>query len=791
MKLARLSVTRIVSPCGAYALVVLSCAGSQLTWTGAVSSDWTNPANWTPQQVPRAGDDAIINSGTVIVPANAAFAVLDWGGGTISGSLTVATGAVLNLTGSATLEGSLTNAGTVVWSAAGGWGISDGGLYNLGGGLIDIQNSATLSISDSTNGYGVFNNAGTVRDSAGGVTVIYALFSNSGLMDVESGTLSLGPGGDIGGQYTTASGSMLEFGGGSYEEVGLPVFSGSGLSMISPGSFLTLTSDMIDGLAFNDCFLILAPTFQGGTITNLTLSGNAALTSTNFVSGVLNLTGVNIMGSVTVLSGAVLNIGSDNYLQGPLTNAGTVVLTGTAPWEIVNDGRTSAGAIYNLAGGLIDIQSDAVLDDFAHSGDVLFSNAGTVRKGGGTGTTSIFAQFNNSGLLDVESGTVALQQGGIVSGQYNTAAGATLDLAFGSFTEIGGAVFSGDGLSEFTAPSLTLNNNLSGNLVLQGGQLFVSPGFQGGSITNLTMSFMELISTNLVSGVFNWQGGSIRGLTVLSTGVLNISGSYDYVQGPLTNAGTVVWSGTGQWIIQNDGNARFTGAVYNQPGGLVDIQDDGSLVGNFGNNFECFNNAGTVRKSYGNVGRTAISVQFNNSGTVEDVIGTIAFNGGYAGTASSTLAFLLEATAGPSRYGQIDFASPLNMTGNLAVSTTAGFVPAPGYVFNLLNYPSATGSFGCLNLDVGGGILMQPSYGPTSLDVIARAYSTTGNRPPLFLSRAPAGLFIAWPQAFSAWELESTTNLTSRSWFPIPVACGNQALIPTVAPQQLFRLRSN
>src|SRR5690349_18718846 len=72
-----------------------------LTWTGSISSDWNNPTNWTPPQVPTATDHVIINSGSVTMPANGFFGAMDWSGGTINGFLTVASNAVLNISGSA------------------------------------------------------------------------------------------------------------------------------------------------------------------------------------------------------------------------------------------------------------------------------------------------------------------------------------------------------------------------------------------------------------------------------------------------------------------------------------------------------------------------------------------------------------------------------------------------------------------------------------------------------------------------------------------------------------------
>jgi hypothetical protein len=141
-----------------------------MTWTGSVSTDWNNPTNWTPQQVPIASDHVTINSGSSsIIPAGGAFAIMDWNGGSIYGALTLASNGVLNVSGSAdkNLYGPLTNAGTIVWTGAGNLQAYNysvppysGEIYNLAGGLFDIQNDTVVGSS----GYAaLFSNAGTVR----------------------------------------------------------------------------------------------------------------------------------------------------------------------------------------------------------------------------------------------------------------------------------------------------------------------------------------------------------------------------------------------------------------------------------------------------------------------------------------------------------------------------------------------------------------------------------------------------------------------------------------------------
>src|SRR5262245_5837476 len=77
-------------------LVVGSSSAATITWTGAVSSDWNNATNWSPQQVPTSTDTAVVNSGTVVVATNAQFLALTFNGGTLSGPVLVRSNCVMN-----------------------------------------------------------------------------------------------------------------------------------------------------------------------------------------------------------------------------------------------------------------------------------------------------------------------------------------------------------------------------------------------------------------------------------------------------------------------------------------------------------------------------------------------------------------------------------------------------------------------------------------------------------------------------------------------------------------------
>ena len=116
--------------------VLPGVSGTNYVWTGGASSDWFNPANWTPAGVPGAQDAATISSGGPTLTADVNLAslflnggnlygssslfvgnTLDWASGAIFCPVTVLTNATMNWISSGTLNlySAITNAGTINW----------------------------------------------------------------------------------------------------------------------------------------------------------------------------------------------------------------------------------------------------------------------------------------------------------------------------------------------------------------------------------------------------------------------------------------------------------------------------------------------------------------------------------------------------------------------------------------------------------------------------------------------------------------------------------------------------
>ena len=480
-----------------------------------------------------------------------------------------------------------------------------------------------------------------------------------------------------------------------------------------------------------------------------TLSGSGLLT----VNGALNWTAGSISGALTVASNGVVNVSGSatKILYAPVTNAngGTINWSGTGSLHLYNNGGSPYnGAIHNQAGGLFDVQNDQSLAQAY--GSEFFNNAGTLRKSAGSGTTTFSVSVTNTGTVSVLTGTLDcngggnfsglftaatgtalnFNGGGSLTGTFTAASGATLSLKGGSFTYAPSLLFNGAGVNQMTGGSITLLNDVIPNLQLVGGTVSLSPAFQGGSITNLSLNGPTLAGNYTVSGTLNcgggasgsllvaggatlnWTAGALSGaLTVASNGVLNLSGSATkilYAAVTNANGGTINWSGTGNLQFYNNGGSPYNGAIHNLAGGLFDIQNNQSLASAYGPEF--FNNAGTLRKSAGS-GTTTFSVSVTNTGTVEADAGILAFPSSF----TPTVGKLLFGLSSLNNFGKISIAGNATLGGTVGVVWLGGYVPATNNSFTVLSYGSYTGIF--TNLDLPAAALWATNYSATSFTV--------------------------------------------------------------------------
>jgi len=219
-----------------FATVNLASAQTNRTWTGSANGDWFNPTNWTPAGVPASNDTVNVGSGSINLTATVVIgAQFNWTGGTLAGSsLTIASNAVLNISGSGQVfvENAVTNAGTVNWTGTVGIYVYNnnasyfGSVDNLAGGVWNIQSDQAMN-PGFANPY--FNNAGTVIKSVtSGTTTFSVPFNNTGTVSNLTGTINFSGGGTIGGTFYAAATKPINFSSGNFTGVGTTILTGSG-----------------------------------------------------------------------------------------------------------------------------------------------------------------------------------------------------------------------------------------------------------------------------------------------------------------------------------------------------------------------------------------------------------------------------------------------------------------------------------------------------------------------------------------------------------------------------------
>jgi hypothetical protein len=683
------------------------------SWNNVLGGNWNTPASWTPSGVPAATDDVQITlDGTYTVTMNSvqSAASLTLGGATgnqtlavTANTLTLSAASVVNANGilsqaGGTIAGtgSLTINGTFNWSAGvmtGAGTTTVNGPFNLSG-LVSINGSRILNNASTANwtagvnqgmwtgtgsvinntgtwdakvdggaivnqygGATTFNNFGSFKKSAGaGSTLINIPFVNTGTVNAQSGTISLGGGGSNSNTLTTTgAGATLAFAAGVFDLNAGTNVSGPGTILLNSSGTVNVNSAMV--IPGTTTFTFTAGTLAGtGTLTlNGTFNWSAGVMTgagTTTVNGPFNLSGL-----VGIQSGRILNNASTaNWTagagQGMWTGLGSVI-NNTGTWDAKVDG----GAIVNQYGGA-----------------TTFNNSGTFKKSAGAGSTLMNIPFVNSGNVDVQSGTISLGGGGSsTNALIVSAVSSTLTFAAGVFNLDAGTTISGPG---------TVLLNTSGTVNVNSALAF--PAATTFTFTAGTLGGTGALTTN---GTFNWSAGLMTGAaTTTVNGTFNLSG-LPGINGSRTLATTsaVNWTagpGEGFWT--------GGGSIINNTGTWDASVDGGAIVNHYGG-ATTFNNSGSFKKSAG-AGSTLINISFVNTGTVNAQAGTISLGGGGSSTntltttgASATLEFAagvfnLDAGTNVSGPGTIllNSSGTLNVNSALVIPGTTTFTFANG-----------------------------------------------------------------------------------------------------------------
>jgi hypothetical protein len=324
------------------------------------------------------------------------------------------------------------------------------------------------------------------------------------------------------------------------------------------------------------------------------------------------------------------------------TNSGWLDIQQSARFENLPAG------VYNMAGGTAISSGDYNPE--------YFDNYGTFRQAGGTASSAINqVQFNNFGLLDVETGNLTLANSGSSSNAtYTVAAGSVLDITGGQSPTWAGTM-TGHGAGQVLFASGVLNANPSTTL-------------------------------NFDNGLFQWTGGAVIGV-VTNVNVLALSSTNSVMlerNSLLDNVGVVRQTGSALNIQQN---ARFV----NLPKGVYDFAADASV---YSSDYapDYFDNYGLLRKS-GGTNSSTISISFDNqNGSIEVDQGVLSL-GNNAFVQGNGLFTVQLGGTNSGQYGQLS-AGGAFLGGPLNVDLATGYVPALGEQFEILASPNIKGTFG-------------------------------------------------------------------------------------------------
>jgi hypothetical protein len=415
---------------------------------------------------------------------------LNWGGpsilhgtltlsGTISTPLTVASNAVLNLSG-ADLESWLT--------------VAQGGTLTLSNTLQFAYNNYAFAYTNTAylTNYGTVLWAGAIQASAnssthGGGGVIY----NAGLWNAVS-DMSMGTYSGSGTNYFINTGTLEKTGGTGTSTIGWNFNSGGGALQTLSGYF-TFSGN------WNAASLVYG---------NATISGNiAGIIGSNATMAWL---GGDLEGALTVAQGGTLiqsntlQFAYNNYAFGYtntayLTNYGTVLWAGTI--QASGNGSTHGGGGFIYNAGLWNAVSDMTMGSYNGVGTNYFNNTGTLQKTAGAGTSTVSWQIENSGVIGSQTNTLSL------AGNYDLSAG-TLDFGINNSNNFGIITLSGTPATLAGTASANFNN---GYVAATGSSFPVlTYSSRSGLFTNFNLPFAVAWQTNYGSTVFTLTVLNVR-----------------------------------------------------------------------------------------------------------------------------------------------------------------------------------------------------------------------------------------------------------------------------------------
>jgi hypothetical protein len=667
-----------------------------IEWISDAGGNWNTASNWSTGLLPTATDDVFIGvtsspvtitSGSVTVLSLISNANLTLSGGTLTlnddsqingtfifsgGTLTGPGGLALFGTGNQWTGGTMSGTGhtdvvnDLAITGAATKGLSGGRILNVMGTTTwsgntaannnaiqfsggTINNSGTWndanafdSFFDFFSGTDAFNNAGTYNKQNNTITTMEVTATSNSIVNVNAGRLRFTSGGTFSGTYNVAAGATLDFNSGTSNL--------NNITTAGPGTMEISGSTSFNFVNVNGGTLPTAVLISGGNLqgAGATFTGAVAWTAGNITGA-----GAFTMNNTFAISGATnKGLGGTRVLN----------LNGTTTWSgntaSNNNAIVFSGGTINNVGTWNDANPfDSYFNLF--SGTDAFNNTGTYNKQNNTITTMEVTATSNS-IVNVNAGRLRFTGGGTFTGNYNVAAGATLDFNSGT-SNLNNITTAGAGTME-------ISGSTSFNFVnVNGGTLPTAVLISGGNLQGTGATF---------PGAVTWTAGNITGAgSFTMSNTFAISGATNKGLGGtrvLNLNGTTTWSGNS---ASNNNAIVFTGGTINNSGIWIDANPFDSYF-NFSSGTDAFNNTGTYNKQNATI--TTMEVTATSNSTVNVNAGRLRFTGGgtFTGNYNMAAGATLDFNSGTSNLNNITTAGAGTM--EISGSTSFNFVNVNG-----------------------------------------------------------------------------------------------------------------
>ena len=588
----------------------------------------------------------LANSGTVTVGTGATLNLTSSGADTSSGAITLDGGTLdmkagsftnsstidLEQKGTLTIAGNLTNNGAITTNKA-----------NLGGGAntITVTGTLTNNTGDSvtiganndtadTASVGLLSNAGTVTVDKGATLKLTATGadSNTGSIALSGGTLSVQSGGAF-----TNSGTLDEENGGKLTVNG---------GMTNAGTLSTNNSNL--GGAANT--ITVAGKLTNSTGATVTIGANNDTSDKATVGSLAN------SGTVTVDTGASLTLST----AATDTNSGAIAVNGTLDIKSATT-LSGAGAITLTGGAITGLGAGpALTNNSTIQGSGTISNLGITNAGLLSANQAApliivptAAGLNNTGTILVSAGDTM---------QIGTSAGGAL-VNFASNTLMGGT-YNLSGTLQFGASGTTIATNAA-NITLNGlGQMLDFGN------NNILAGF----NNNAAAGVFKLNSGA----SLTTTG-----GSFTNAGLFTVSAGTTFTVGGSSFnFTQTAGTTTVNGTLTSSTLGTLAV-NGGSLFGG------------------GTLGYNVVDAGILSPGNSVATTGKLTVADTYTQSAAGALDIAINGAAAGTNYDQLKVTQGATLGGTLNVTLGTGFTPTVGEHFVILTASAVSDTFATVN----------------------------------------------------------------------------------------------